>query len=334
MLLARKVGHDKREAEDWHQRGTHTHSRTLVAMISDMEEYWLYFRQFVPFYIVALCTLAHFVYTELTWMPRMDKPFRLDDQAISKAFVENELVSGGMCMLLTVSIPMSVCLAYCMSKETDWKRSNLSKKFERPMSIDTNTHRFHCAMVMLWVSIGVTGMLTNVLKFKISNFRPDFIERCVPKEGFTKDSGTAMAYVSEACLQPNLRFLVEGMKSTPSGHSSMIACGCWYAWRWIYDHVTRPAISSTSTSTSTTTGSKLSSISSRIDIRTIWLPVLIATVMVSRLVDHRHHWYDVIAGCLLGLTCVNVIYYYWSTVNNTTSTSSFLNQGHGDLLPT
>ncbi|CDO92733.1 unnamed protein product [Kluyveromyces dobzhanskii CBS 2104] len=275
--------------------------------MSDLQEYWLYFRQFVPYYGVAFCTLAHFVYTEMTWMPRMDKPFRLDDRAISRTYVENELVSGGMCILLTVLIPMTLCLAYCTSSETDWRKSNLSRKFRRSMLIESNTHRFHCAMVMLWVSVGVTGMLTNVLKFKISNFRPDFIARCQPRDGLIIDAAEPLAYVADACTQSDTRFLVEGMKSTPSGHSSMVACGCCFAWKWIYNHVTRP------TQPSTNKASRmLFRIVERTDLRTVWLPLLTAAVMASRLFDHRHHWYDVLTGCLLGLTCVHAVYFHWS----------------------
>lgn len=271
-----------------------------------VREYWRYFRQFVPYYLFAFVTLAHFVYTEVTWVPNMDKSFIIDTESISKSYVERELVTSELCLALTVLVPMCVCLAYCSSKTTDWKRSSVSRNFERAAWMQPSPHRFHCAMVLMWACIGVTAMLTNVLKFSIGNLRPDFVERCIPIQTATTRTPVR---VSDTCSQPDLALLIEGMKSTPSGHSSMITCSCFFAWVWIHDHVTHISLSRKSI---------------------LWLPLLALGVMVSRVVDHRHHWYDVVFGCVLGLLTVAAIYYGVPQKNPSSSSS----QSDPDSLPT
>lgn len=242
---------------------------------------WDYSRQFLVYYVVAFSTLAHFVYTELFWVPRLDKLVDLTNPAISRSYQENETITGSMCMILAVLVPLTVCLAHCLSADIAWQKSNPTNRFfSRDISMSTGAHYFHCAMVLLWTSIGITAMCTNVLKFWISNFRPDFLERCQPSPSALE---SISATVLEACEQSDVRLLHEGLKSTPSGHSSMITSGTAFATLWVRSHVAKPR-----------------------DWRSScwWCPILALIVMVSRAVDHRHHWYDIVAGATLALTVV------------------------------
>ena len=235
-------------------------------------------------------------------MPDVQKPFSLANSAISLSYVDNELVSGGMCMALAVLVPLLMCLAYCLSPETDWKRRSPTNRFERFPWIHRSAHRFHCAMALFWVCLGITAMTTNVLKFRISNFRPDFIARCQPAARSAADSpGTST--ISATCTQPDFRFLIEGLKSTPSGHSSIITCAAAYLVKWAHSHVaTRSPRDFWA--------------------RLWWCPCLALAVMASRVLDHRHHWYDVVAGCSLGLLVVHGVFAAAAAAAKTASSSS------------
>lgn len=67
------------------------------------------------------------------------------------------------------------------------------------------------AIFCLTLSLGVTGVITNILKVITGRLRPDFFSRCFPEGHIEED----MVCNGEP------RLIVEGRKSFPSGHSSM-----------------------------------------------------------------------------------------------------------------
>ncbi|SSD61304.1 uncharacterized protein SCODWIG_03065 [Saccharomycodes ludwigii] len=74
----------------------------------------------------------------------------------------------------------------------------------------------------------------------------------------------------------------DGLRSTPSGHSTFISCSM----SFIYEYL----------STTTITNNNKAIRSSH-----LWCIVITLLVMYSRIVDHRHHWYDVYCDIVMFL---------------------------------
>ena len=122
-------------------------------------------------------------------------------------------------------------------------------------------------------------------------------DRCMPDLQKISDSDSSV-FGLDICKQTNKWVLYEGLKSTPSGHSSFIVSTMGFTYLWQKEFTTR------------TTRSY------------IWCPLLALVVMVSRVVDHRHHWYDIVSGAALAFI---VIYACWKW--------TFVNVAKRDILP-
>ncbi|KAJ9610281.1 Altered inheritance of mitochondria protein 6 [Cladophialophora chaetospira] len=195
--------------------------------------------------------------------------FRLDDRTIQYPYApvpritskENNVVAGGG--------PLVVLIIWAIAT--------------RP-----GVHKTHVAIVGLLFSIYLTTLITDILKKSIGRPRPDLIARCQPEPGTPEH-----ALVSSAvCTQPNLRTLLDGFESFPSGHSSWAFSGLGYLSMFMAGqmHVFRPH-------------TDLASI-------LIFLAPLLgaALVAMSRLADYRHDIYDVSSGSLLGLIVAYITY--------------------------
>lgn len=143
---------------------------------------------------------------------------------------------------------------------------------------------WHVGILGLCTTMTLTLALTHTLKVSVGRLRPDFLDRCQPREG-TVDPPIGLLSISEVCTQTDMSILRDGSKSFPSGHSSETFAGLTYLALYfagklrVFDRQGR-------------------SIKGFI----ILLPVLgAAMVAVSRLDDYRHHWQDITVGALIGI---------------------------------
>ncbi|KAM0047690.1 putative phosphatidate phosphatase [Helianthus debilis subsp. tardiflorus] len=144
----------------------------------------------------------------------------------------------------------------------------------------------HHAILGLLFSILITGVLTDAIKDATGRPRPDFFWRCFPDGIDNYDRwGNVVCHGNESDIR-------EGHKSFPSGHSSWSFAGLGFLALYlagkikVFDrsgHVAKLCI--------------------------VFLPLLMASlVAVSRVDDYWHHWQDVFAGGLLGLTVATFCY--------------------------
>ncbi|XP_041984696.1 phospholipid phosphatase 1-like [Aricia agestis] len=141
-----------------------------------------------------------------------------------------------------------------------------------------------------WYREYLFGLLINVtvvqmLKLIVGSPRPHFFETCQPQEALTcKDSEYVPSYT---CTQAH--WLKQSDKSFPSGHTSLaVHCALFVAY---YLH-------HRATAARWVTYTQVSS-------------VLAAAVCgVSRMTDHRHHWWDVLAGVVLSLPILGYTMFY------------------------
>ncbi|KAF9221838.1 PAP2-domain-containing protein [Gyrodon lividus] len=142
---------------------------------------------------------------------------------------------------------------------------------------------FHHSTLGLWLSITMTGSITQIVKVAVGRPRPDVISRCLPMPG-SEDPLWGLS-TADICTQTSKHILEDGWRSFPSGHSSLSFAGLGFLTFYL--------------------AGKLHLFDTRGHASKAWLslaPLAAASlVAISRTMDYRHHWQDVITGSLLGL---------------------------------
>lgn len=203
-----------------------------------------------------------------TWRGSFDRR----DHRISHSFVAHEVVGNRFCLLISAGVPLALIAAYCTLARDALRRRLLP----RPDGISKELHLLHASGLALALALAIAAAVTCALKYVIGNPRPDFVARC-------ELAPTGVPRFSLAdCSQQDRYLLLDGLRSTPSGHATLTTAGLAFTSAW-QDRFT--------------TGSR---------VRHYWLPSLVIVVMVSRVLDHKHFWYDVVGGCALGLVCAAV----------------------------
>jgi diacylglycerol diphosphate phosphatase/phosphatidate phosphatase len=133
------------------------------------------------------------------------------------------------------------------------------------------------------LSLSLAGAFTQVVKMTVGRPRPDVLDRCHPDPS-TVDPPFGLSSVA-ICHQSDSSILNDGFMSFPSGHSSLSFAGLAFLSLYI--------------------AGKLHLFDSRGHVLKAWLTVIplfgAALVAVSRTMDYRHHWQDVLAGSFLGI---------------------------------
>lgn len=154
----------------------------------------------------------------------------------------------------------------------------------------------------LTFSIVLTLIITNILKNNIGNLRPDFLLRCVPLASTPINTLVSI----DVCTTKNLHRLLDGFRSTPSGHSSLSFSGLFYLTLYLaelLDIFASNGFWRVLVAISPTLGAAL--------------------VATSRLQDYRHHYFDVISGSLLGAIIAYAVFSKYTKVNKETEKEEY-----------
>ncbi|PYH40511.1 phosphatase PAP2 family protein [Aspergillus saccharolyticus JOP 1030-1] len=166
------------------------------------------------------------------------------------------------------------------------------RKFNGPYRWKDRLWELNCGVLGLLLSQGLTFVITQVLKNACGKPRPDFIDRCQPRAG----SQDAIPGLSNSTICTGEHALIkDGFRSWPSGHSSSSFAGLFYLTLWM--------------------SGKLHIMDNKGEVwkaLLVMIPSLGATlVAVSRIMDARHHPFDVITGSLLGIICAIISYHQY-----------------------
>ncbi|RDW81343.1 phosphatase PAP2 family protein [Aspergillus mulundensis] len=168
--------------------------------------------------------------------------------------------------------------------------SNGKRKFTGPYRWKDRLWELNCGFLGLILSQALCFVITQALKNACGKPRPDIIDRCKPKAGSEDAKPFGLSDYSICTGDPHL--LKDGFRSWPSGHSSSSFAGLFYLSLWI--------------------GGKLHIMDNKGEVWKMFLvmfPCLGATLIaVSRIMDARHHPFDVITGSLLGILCATISY--------------------------
>ncbi|KAI4313662.1 hypothetical protein L6164_026621 [Bauhinia variegata] len=149
-----------------------------------------------------------------------------------------------------------------------------------------DVYDFHHAILGILYSSLITGVITDSIKDAVGRPRPNFFARCFP------DNKPIFDELGDVVCHGIASVVKEGYKSFPSGHTSWSFAGLgflsWYLAGKVrvFDrkgHISKLCI--------------------------VFLPLLIAALIgVTRVDDYWHHWTDVFAGALIGITLASVVY--------------------------
>lgn len=202
------------------------------------------------------------------------RQFVLSDHRLQHPFAEHERVTDNQLYFLSAIVPTAIIafFQYGFSKDTVVSQRTL---------------------LGLWVSLTVNGCLTDILKNWIGNPRPDFLDRCGAAKGTPIDQ---IVTVSVCTMPRGALAIVDGMKLTPLGHSSIGFSGLFYLllWAWQWARVQKKEIRFAS-------------------LLVVAAPALLATyIALSRVQDYRHHFFDVFFGLAMGITAATLSWYKYS----------------------
>lgn len=232
------------------------------------------FKKHLVNWICVVVLLAYFFLVAEKASP-FNREFSLSDLGISHPFATIERITDNQ--LYGLSIILATVLITLVSLV------HYSEQYYK-------IHFIQISLLGLWLTFSITCVFTDILKVWIGRPRPDFLARCGPKLGTPMDE---LVDVSVCSAPLGDMYLKDGMKSCPSGHSSVGFSCLGYLSLWLYGqlkafHRRQPIFKALFAS----------------------LPLVLATyIALSRLQDYRHHLSDIILGSTLGLAIAIAIYH-------------------------
>lgn len=212
-----------------------------------------------------------------------ERQFFINDLSISHPFAERETVNSYELLVYSTIVPFIAIVLYC-----------ILFRFKK------NENRYYLlwiSMVGLVLSLNITALVTNYLKNWFGRPRPDFISRCIPKDGTPKN---VLVLAKDVCTTENLDRLYDGFRSCPSGHSSESFTGLGYLFYFLQGQL-------------------------RVDLpqnglyRKLisFLPLMgAALIALSRTQDYRHHFTDVFFGSFIGLIISREVYKHYFSLES------------------
>lgn len=234
--------------------------------------------------LIAILAVAY----RLVWnIKPFQRQFYINDLTISHPFAEHERVTTHELFIYAGAVPFVTILV-------------VSLVITEPVH---KLYHTYVSLVGLLLSLLLTSVFTDIMKNYIGRLRPDFLARCIPKDDTLKN---VLVYAADVCTTDNIDRLMDGFRTTPSGHSSLSFAGLLYtslyfagqlvaadplvgAWRTVLAAV--PAIGA-------------------------------AIIALTRTQDYRHHFVDVFIGSVIG--CLIASWSYLRIFPAVTSNESFV----------
>lgn len=234
------------------------------------------FRRYLPDWLCTFAILIYFFFVAEHAKP-FNRQFKLSDPTIQHPFAVVERVSGPMCLLLAAAVPLVVMTVVTFVKHKNQK--------------DHAWHVLQVSLLGVYLTVLLDGVITDILKGWVGRPRPDFLARCGPKPSTPLDTFVDIS-VCTGPLGP--RALVDGMRSTPSGHSSISFSAFLFLSMWLFGQL---------------------QLLLNVTGRPVYLylfagsPLVLASyVALSRTQDYRHHFVDIFLGGILGCFVAVVVY--------------------------
>ncbi|XP_063830526.1 putative phosphatidate phosphatase [Ostrinia nubilalis] len=201
---------------------------------------------------------------ELRLLPSRQLGFYCNDPALSHPFT-GDTISWKWLLATVVFLPLVVLLIV----ERVYNKDDAGRSKEQAL----------CWYKEYMYGVLINLMVVQLLKILVGEPRPDFFDTCNPQEAGTC---TGSEYVSSyTCLKTH--WLSQSDKSFPSGHTSLALHTGFFIAYYLHQRTKRL-------------------VRSRAILCAQVLSIVSAVYCaISRITDHRHHWWDVLAGAALGV---------------------------------
>lgn len=215
---------------------------------------------------VLLLGVLFVIFLFTNWIPPFQRQFYINDLTISHPFAEVERVSNAALFFYSTWVPTITIAA-------------IGLIFTKP---ENKIYVTFISLLGLFISVFTTSVVTDILKNFIGRHRPDFLARCLPKPDAPTD---ILVYAKDVCTTDNIDRLMDGFRTTPSGHSSISFAGLGYLSLWLSGQLIVKHY-------------QLGAWRSIVCMIPAFGAALIA---LSRTEDYRHHFIDVIIGSVIGM---------------------------------
>lgn len=196
-------------------------------------------------------------------IPGFRRDFSLNDTSLQHPFAEHERIPNKALIILAVLAPFLLNLVVNFLTVRSWWDA-------------------HTSTLGLLLGLGTTGSITQFVKVTVGRPRPDIISRCIPAPGSADPLWGLSTY--HICTQTNEKVLKDGFRSFFSGHSSLSFAGLGFLGFYL--------------------AGKLHLFDQKGHAGKTWLCLTpfaaAALVAISRAMDYRHHWHDILIGSLVG----------------------------------
>lgn len=215
--------------------------------------------------LITLSVLLVLFFLAWTVKP-FQRQFYVNDLTISHPYTENDRVSNNMLMFYAFILPEIVIITVGMA----------ITKYRHKLYVTYVTSLGHL------ISVFTASIVTDFLKNLIGRHRPDFLARCEPFDYTPKDT---LVYAKDVCSTKNVDRLLDGFRTTPSGHSSLSFAGLFYLSLFL--------------------GAQLMASHKCLGAwraYVAWVPTLLAIyIALSRTEDYKHHFVDIFIGSVIGI---------------------------------
>ncbi|PVG02718.1 acid phosphatase/Vanadium-dependent haloperoxidase [Serendipita vermifera] len=201
----------------------------------------------------------------LDYIPGFEREFDLTDTSIQHSFTKHERVPNSMLLIFAGAVPfVTLPIINIITIRSWWD--------------------LHNSWLGLVFSLSLTGAVSQVVKVFVGRPRPDLIARCQPIQGAVNAAVYGLS-TSKICTQTDVFIMRDGFRSFPSAHSSLSFAGLGFLTFYL--------------------SGKLHLFDERGYTSKAWVSLTpltgAALIAISRTMDYRHHWQDVLTGSTLGL---------------------------------
>ncbi|KAJ7470621.1 PAP2-domain-containing protein [Mycena latifolia] len=225
-------------------------------------QFKLLLRSYGPDWVLTLALAAAFF--SLDMVHGFRRQFSLEDTSLRHTYAVHERIPNFALYMIAIVAPVVLqALINLLTIRSWWD--------------------LHNGLLGLVLGLAITGSVTQFTKITVGRPRPDIIDRCQPIPG-SVDPIYGLSNSSICTTSNDLYIMLDGFRSFPSGHSSLSFAGLGFLAFYL--------------------AGKLHLFDHRGYVAKAWVSLVpfagAALVAISRTMDNRHHWQDVLVGSVLG----------------------------------
>nr|BDV50074.1 MAG: hypothetical protein [Porcellio scaber clopovirus] len=225
--------------------------------------------------LILLTSFAPVFILELIVEPRQSG-FFCNDSSIRYPYKE-PMIPTSYLLSFFISFPMFIISILEFSK----------KFFDKTLKLSRCIYSLYTTLKVFSFGFGISTLTVEIFKISLGNLRPHFMDVCDPKnECLNSSSDNNYIISSDSICNPKIDYdlIKKARLSFMSAHASISAFSCFFLIFYLQFRI-------------------------RIKKEHILIKplvqylcfILAVLVSLSRIVDHHHHWYDVLAGFLNGI---------------------------------